>query len=237
MRIIMALDILDGKCVRLTRGDYSTGKIYSENPLEIAKELENNGIRYLHIADLDGAKNKKITNYKILEEISSSTKLSIDYGGGVRSEDDIRIAFNSGAKQVSAGTIAVTLPTLFMEWLGRYGNESIILAADFRKRKIVSGAWTKTSEEDIVSYINAYCSLGVRYSICTDVERDGMMAGPATEIYNEILGSVNINLVASGGISSLKDIEAIRLAGCEGVIIGKAVYEGKIKLKELSSLC
>ena len=233
----MALDILDGKCVRLTRGDYSTSKIYSENPLEIAKEAESNGIRYLHIADLDGAKEKKIINHKVLEKISSSTELSIDYGGGVRSEDDIRIAFNSGAKQVTAGTIAVTRPSLFKEWLGHYGNDRIILAADFRERKIVSSAWTKTSEEDIVSFISAYCSHGVRYSICTDVERDGMMAGPATEIYNEILDSVNINLIASGGISSLKDIEAIRLAGCEGVIIGKAVYEGRIKLKELSSLC
>lgn len=237
MRIIMALDILDGKCVRLTRGDYSTKKIYSENPIEIAKKLESNGIRYLHIADLDGAKNKKITNHKILEKISSSTKLSIDFGGGVRTEDDIRIAFNSGAKQVSAGTIAVTLPYLFMEWLECYGNNRIILAADFKERKIVSGAWTKTSEENIVSFLSGYCSLGVKYSICTDVKRDGMMAGPATEIYNEILGSVNINLIASGGVSSLKDIEAIRLAGCEGVIIGKAVYEGRIKLKELSSLC
>jgi phosphoribosylformimino-5-aminoimidazole carboxamide ribotide isomerase len=237
MRIIMALDILDGKCVRLTRGDYSTKKIYSESPLEIAKEIENNGIRYLHIADLDGAKNKKIINHKILEEISSSTKLSIDIGGGVRSEDDIRIAFNSGAKQITAGTIAVTRPSLFMEWLGRYGNDRIILAADFRERKIVTGAWTKTSDEDIISFLSGYCSRGLRYTICTDVERDGMMAGPATEIYNEILGSLNINLIASAGISSLKDIEAIRLAGCEGVIIGKAVYEGRIKLKELSSLC
>jgi phosphoribosylformimino-5-aminoimidazole carboxamide ribotide isomerase len=237
MRIIIALDILDGKCVRLTRGDYNTSRIYSENPLEVAKELESNGIRYLHIADLDGAKNKKITNHKVLEKISSSTKLNIDFGGGVRSEDDIEIAFKSGAKQVTAGTIAVTRPSLFAEWLGRYGDDRIVLAADFRDRKIVSGAWTIISEEDIVSFVSAYCSLGVRYSICTDVERDGMMNGPAMEIYKEILGSVKINLIASGGISSLNDIEAIKLAGCEGVIIGKAVYEGRIKLKELSSLC
>ncbi len=237
MRIIMALDIIDGKCVRLTRGNYDTKKIYSESPLEFAKRIEDNGIKYIHLVDLDGARNKKIINYKILEEISSGTKLNIDFGGGLRSQDDLKIAFNSGARQITAGTIAVTRPSLFLEWLGHYGNDRIILGADFRERKIVSGAWTKISQEDIASFISAYCSRGVSYSICTDVERDGMMTGPATDLYKEILGSVKINLIASGGISSLKDIEDIKAAGCEGVIIGKAVYEGKIKLKELSSLC
>ncbi len=237
MRIIMALDIIDGKCVRLTRGNYDTKKIYSENPLEVAREIEDSGIRYIHLVDLDGARNKKIINYKILEEISSMTKLNIDFGGGLRSEEDLKIAFNSGAKQITAGTIAVTRPSRFMEWLGRYGNDRIILGADCKDRKVVSGAWTKISEKDIVSFVSAYCSLGVRYSICTDVESDGMMTGPAIDLYKEILKSVRINLIASGGISSVKDIEDIKDAGCEGVIVGKAVYEGRIKLKELSSLC
>ena len=237
MRIIMALDIIDGKCVRLTRGDYDTKKIYSENPLDVAREIEDNGIRYLHLVDLDGAKNKKIINHKILEKISSGTNLNIDFGGGVRSDEDLKIAFSSGAKQITAGTIAVTRPSLFLEWLDRYGNEKIILGADFKNRKVVSGAWNELSEEDIVSFISGYCSRGVSNSICTDVEKDGMMTGPATDIYKEILGSAKINLIASGGISSTKDIEDIKAAGCEGVIIGKAVYEGKIKLKELSVIC
>ncbi len=237
MRIIMALDIIDGKCVRLTRGKYETSKIYSESPLEVAKAIEDNGIGYLHFVDLDGAKNKKIINYRILEEISSKTKLRVDFGGGVRSEEDLRIAFNSGANQATAGTIAVTQPSLFLEWLERYGNDRIILGADFREGKIVSGAWKENTDEDIVSFISAYCSRGVKYSICTDVERDGMMSGPATEKYKEILGSVRINLIASGGISSLKDIEDIKATGCEGVIVGKAFYEGKIKLQDLKVLC
>ena len=237
MRIIMALDIIDGKCVRLTRGKYETSKIYSGSPLEVAKAIEDNGIGYLHFVDLDGAKNKKIINYRILEEISSKTKLRVDFGGGVRSEEDLRIAFNSGANQATAGTIAVTQPSLFLEWLERYGNDRIILGADFREGKIVSGAWKENTDEDIVSFISAYSSRGVKYSICTDVERDGMMSGPATEKYKEILGSVRINLIASGGISSQKDIEDIKAIGCEGVIVGKAFYEGKIKLQDLKVLC
>jgi phosphoribosylformimino-5-aminoimidazole carboxamide ribotide isomerase len=237
MRIILALDILDGKCVRLTRGDYETTKIYGENPLDIAKKFEEYGIRYLHFVDLDGAKNGKITNYRILEEISSKTKLNVDFGGGIRTENDLKIAFNSGAKQVTVGTLAVTDPSFFMEWLVTYGKDRIILGADFRERKIVSGAWTESSGEDVVHFISAWSVKGVMYSICTDVERDGMMKGPSTDIYKEILGSAEINLVASGGISSVKDINEIYASGCEGVIVGKAVYEGKIKLNELSALC
>jgi phosphoribosylformimino-5-aminoimidazole carboxamide ribotide isomerase len=237
MRIILALDIMGGKCVRLTRGNYETGKIYSENPLNIAREFENHCIRYLHFVDLDGAKNGRIINYRILEEISSKTKLNVDFGGGIRTENDLKIAFNSGAKQVTVGTLAVTDPSLFMQWLVTYGKDRIILGADFRDRKIVSGAWTESSEEDVVQFISAWSSKGVMYSICTDVERDGMMKGPSTDIYKEILGSAEINLIASGGISSIKDIKGIYTAGCEGVIVGKAVYEGKIKLNELSTLC
>lgn len=237
MRIIVAIDILDGKCVRLTRGDYGTKKIYNENPLEVAKEIEDNGIKYIHLVDLDGAKNKKITNYRVLEVISSKTGLNIDFGGGIRSDEDLKIAFSSGAKQVTGGSVAITSPSKFLEWLSTFGNEKIILGADCIDRKVMTNGWTEKSEEDIISFISGYYSKGVRYSICTDVDKDGMMAGPATELYKEILNSVKIGLIASGGITSLKDIEDLRVSGCEGAIIGKAVYEGKITLKELSGKC
>lgn len=237
MRIIVAIDILDGKCVRLTRGDYGTKKVYNENPLEVAKEIEDNGVKYIHLVDLDGAKHKKITNYKVLELISSKTGLNIDFGGGIRSDEDLKIAFSSGAKQITGGSIAVTSPSLFLEWLAKFGNEKIILGADCIDRKITTNGWAEKSDEDIIGFISAYCSKGVKYSICTDVDKDGMMKGPAKELYKEILSSVKISLIASGGITTIKDIEDLQESGCEGAIIGKAVYEGKITLKELRPLC
>lgn len=237
MRIIPAIDILGGKCVRLTRGDYSSEKIYNEDPLEVAKEFEDNGLKYLHLVDLDGAKNKMIINYKVLDRIASKTSLTIDFGGGIRSELDLKIAFSSGARQVTAGSIAVSSPALFLEWLDRFTSEKIILGADCINRKITTAGWTEKSEEDVLGFISLYSSKGVKYSVCTDVDKDGMMMGPATELYQEILNAVKINLIASGGISSIKDIEDVRSAGCEGAIIGKAIYEGKIKLKELREIC
>jgi len=237
MRIIIALDIIDGKCVRLSRGDFDTRKIYNEDPLEVAKEIEAGGLKYLHLVDLDGARNRQITNLNILEEISSKTGLVIDFGGGINTEQDLISAFNAGAKQVTVGTLAVKQPSLFTEWLGKYGNERIILGADFRKRNIISAAWMQSSDKDIVSFISVFSSRGVKYAICTDAEKDGMMAGPSTDIYREILEASGINLIASGGISSLKDIFDLRKAGCEGAIVGKALYEGKIKLTELSVIC
>jgi len=234
MRIIFAIDIIDGKCVRLTQGDFDTRKIYSENPVEVAKEIEENGLTYLHLVDLDGARNRKTMNFRILEEISLTTRLSIDFGGGISSETELQTAFNAGAKQVTIGTISVTQPSVFTEWLLKYGNDRIILGADFRKRKIMSGAWAESSGEDIVSFISAYTSRGVKYSICTDVERDGMMKGAATEIYREILKVSSINLIASGGVASIDDLEELKAAGCEGAIVGKAVYEKKLNLKELA---
>lgn len=237
MRIIAALDILGGKCVRLTRGDYSTKKIYNEDPLETAKELEDNGIRYLHIVDLDGAKKKMITNYKTLEKIATATKLIIDFGGGIRSDHDLKIAFASGAGQVTAGSIAVTSPESVIHWLSQHGSKKIILGADSINGKIVLNAWQERSDEEAASFIKGYVSRGIRYTICTDVDRDGMMTGPATELYRQILKEVKVNLIASGGVSSVKDITDCKKAGCEGVIIGKAIYEGKIKLKELKDLC
>ncbi len=237
MRVIVAIDIIDEKCVRLTRGDFSTKKIYNEDPLEVAMEIEDAGLRYLHLVDLDGTREKKIVNYRILEKISAKTSLIIDFGGGIRSDNDIRAAFNSGAVQVTAGSVAVTAPEMFIKWLSVYGNEKIILGADCRDRKISISGWTESVEEDVKEFISRYNDLGVKYTICTEVEKDGMLKGPSTELYKEILGEVRINLIASGGISSLKDIEDIRKAGCEGVITGKAVYEGKIKLKELRDIC
>jgi phosphoribosylformimino-5-aminoimidazole carboxamide ribotide isomerase len=237
MRVIVAIDIIDGKCVRLTQGDFSTKKIYNEDPMEVAREIEDAGLRYLHLVDLDGAREKRIVNYRILEKISSKTSLIIDFGGGIRSDDDIRAAFSSGASQVSAGSIAVTAPEMFIKWLSVYGNDRIILGADCRDRKISISGWTESVEEDVKDFISRYSDLGVKYTICTEVEKDGMLKGPSTGLYKEILGEVRINLIASGGISSLKDLEYIKEAGCEGAITGKAVYEGKIKLKELRDIC
>jgi phosphoribosylformimino-5-aminoimidazole carboxamide ribotide isomerase len=237
MRIIPAIDILGGKCVRLTQGDYSTKKIYNVSPLDAAKAIEDCGLKYIHIVDLDGAREKKVKNFKALEMIASGTSLLIDFGGGIRSEQDMNTSFNSGANQVTAGSIAVTSRDIFLEWIMKFGNEKIILGADCRAGKIVTEGWTHTSDNDIITFISDYVSMGIKYTICTDMEKDGMLTGPATELYNDILKSIKVNLVASGGISTIDDIERIRETGCEGVIIGKAIYEGKIKLKELGALC
>jgi phosphoribosylformimino-5-aminoimidazole carboxamide ribotide isomerase len=237
MRIIVALDIIGGKCVRLTKGDYSTKKVYNEDPLELAYRLEDNGLQYLHLVDLDGAKNRKIENLKVLETIASKTKLVIDFGGGLRSFDDVKTVFNAGASQVTGGSIAVKDPPVFLNWLDKMGSEKVILGADCIDRKIATSGWMENSETDVTDFISGYSSKGVKYTICTDISKDGMLQGPSAALYKEILGKVDINLIASGGISSLSDIEEVNEAGCEGVIIGKAVYEGRITLKELSRLC
>lgn len=233
MRIIVALDIIEGKCVRLTKGDFSTKKVYNEDPVQFAKQVEGNGLKYLHLVDLDGAKNKKIENIKILEKIAEKTNLKIDFGGGLRTYEDLITVFNAGARQVTAGSIAVTDPLLFLEWLSKLGQEKLILGADFINRKISTGGWLENSDKDIISFIADYKSKGVKYTICTDIKRDGMLQGPSTDLYTELLASVKINLIASGGITTIKDIEKLRGAGCEGAIIGKAIYEGKLTLKEL----
>jgi phosphoribosylformimino-5-aminoimidazole carboxamide ribotide isomerase len=237
MRIIVAIDIIGGKCVRLTRGDFNKKKVYNMDPLEVALQIEDNGINYLHLVDLEGAKNKKIENIKVLEKIAWKTKLKIDFGGGLRSYEDLITVFNAGARQVTAGSIAVTDPHLFIEWLTKLGQEKLILGADCIDRKVLTGGWLENSDKEIISFIADYKSRGVKYAICTDIQKDGMLQGPSTALYKEILGSVKINLIASGGISSLKDIEEVREAGCEGAIIGKAVYEGKITLNELGKQC
>ena len=237
MRIIVAMDIISGKCVRLSRGDYSTKKIYSEDPLEVALKIEDNGIDYLHLVDLDGAKNKKIENIKVLEKIAWKTKLKIDFGGGLRTYEDLITLFNAGARQVTIGSIAVSDPHLFLEWLMKLGQEKLILGEDCIDRKVSTGGWLEKSDKEVISFISGYKSKGVKYAICTDIKKDGMLEGPSIALYKEILGAVKVNLIASGGISSIKDIEDVRDVGCEGVIIGKAVYEGRITLNELGKTC
>ena len=237
MRIIIAIDIIGGKCVRLTRGDFNTKKVYNEDPLEIARQIEDNGLHYLHLVDLDGAKNKKIENLKVLEKIAWKTNLKVDFGGGLRTFEDLLTVFNAGARQATTGSVAVTDPDLFLDWLAKLGQEKLILGADFINRKISASGWLEKSDKDVVSFISDFRSKGVKYTVCTDIRKDGMLQGPSTELYKEILDEVKISLIASGGISSLKDIEDLRNVGCEGAIIGKAFYEGKITLKELADLC
>ena len=233
MRIIIAIDIIDGQCVRLTKGDFNSKKVYYNNPVEVAKMIEDNGLKYLHLVDLDGAKESKIKNLKVLESIANKTQLTIDCGGGLRTTDDFRNVFNSGASQATAGSVAVKNPDMFLKILNEFGAEKIILGADFANGKVTASGWLENSDKDIKTFISDYVNNGVKYVICTDISKDGMLQGPSATIYAEILSEININLIASGGISSIEDLEEIRQTGCEGVIIGKAFYEGKIKLNEL----
>ena len=237
MRIIPAIDIIEGKCVRLSKGDYNTKKIYNENPLEVAKQFEDSGIQYLHLVDLDGAKSKHIVNHNVLEEISTSTNLKIDFGGGLKTDDDLRIAFECGANQITGGSIAANNPELFNKWLTQYGAEKIILGADSNNRKITTNGWLESSDLDVVDFIKDYEAQGAKYVICTDIAKDGMLQGTSNDLYKEILYITSVNLIASGGVSSINDLEKLITIGCEGAIIGKAFYEGKITLKELEKLC
>ncbi|MCD8418307.1 1-(5-phosphoribosyl)-5-[(5-phosphoribosylamino)methylideneamino]imidazole-4-carboxamide isomerase [Tenacibaculum finnmarkense genomovar finnmarkense] len=237
MRIIPAIDIIDGKCVRLTKGDYATKKIYNENPVEVAKEFEDNGIEYLHLVDLDGAKSQHIVNYKILEQIAAKTNLKIDFGGGLKSDEDLRIAFENGASQITGGSIAVKNPDIFTGWLTKYGSDKIILGADCINRKIATHGWLETSEVDVVDFIKQYEQIGVKNTICTDVAKDGMLQGASVDLYKEILSKSDVNLIASGGVASIDDLIELKEIGCEGAILGKAIYEGYISLKELQKLC
>jgi phosphoribosylformimino-5-aminoimidazole carboxamide ribotide isomerase len=244
MRIIPAIDIIDGKCVRLTKGDYSTKKIYNENPLEVAKEFEAAGIEYLHVVDLDGAKASQIINYKILEQIASKTNLKIDFGGGLKSNKDLEIAFNSGAHQITGGSIAVKNSLIFKSWIEKYGSQKIILGADFYPDtsggKIATNGWQEESSLELIPFIKGYQQKGIQYVICTDISKDGMLEGPSFNMYKEILESddlrgseATLKLIASGGISAFDELPKLAEMGCEGVIIGKAIYENKISLKQL----
>ena len=235
MRIIPAIDIIDGKCVRLSKGDYDTKKIYNENPVEVAKEFEDFGIQYLHLVDLDGAKAKKIINQKVIENIAKNTNLTIDFGGGIRSEEDLQKAFDSGAKKVTLGSIAVVNPELCLAWLEKFGAEKLILGADCLDRKIKTSGWLENSETDVVDFIKEYQKKGFRDVVCTDISKDGMLQGPSTALYQEIIENSTIELVASGGISNIEDVQKMKEIGCAGTIIGKAIYEGRISLEDLRS--
>jgi len=236
MRIIPAIDIIEGKCVRLSKGDYDTKIIYNENPLEVAKSFEAHGIEYLHLVDLDGAKSSKIVNYKILEQIAAQTSLKIDFGGGLKSDDDLRIAFESGANQITGGSIAVKNRAIFEKWISEYGSEKIILGADAKDEKIAVSGWLEDSDEDLVPFIQGYQNKGIQYVICTDIAKDGMLQGPSFDLYAKILAEAKgIKLIASGGISTFDELPKLAELGCEGTIIGKAIYEGRISLKQLEN--
>lgn len=235
MKIIPAIDIIDGKCVRLSKGDYNTKKIYNEDPVEVAKEFESFGIQYLHLVDLDGAKSKHIVNQKVLENIAGSTSLHIDFGGGLKTQDDIDTAFSSGAKQITLGSIAVQNPEFCFGMIEKYGAEKIILGADCENRKIKTSGWLEESAHDIIDFILQYQEKGIQTAICTDIAKDGMLEGPSTGLYIEILYKTSVQLVASGGISGIADVYKMKDIGCAGTIIGKAIYEGKISLQQLQN--
>jgi len=241
MRLIPAIDIINGKCVRLSKGDYSTQKVYNENPLEVAKMFEAHGVKYLHVVDLDGAKAGHIVNYKVLAQIATKTKLTVDFGGGLKSDADLKIAFASGAHQVTGGSIAVKNPDLFTSWLHTYGREKIILGADAINEKVAVSGWQETSDKDLVPFIQRYVKQGVSYVICTDIAKDGMLQGPSFDLYKKILCHPErsrrldrgIKLIASGGISCFADLPKLAALGCEGAIIGKAIYEHRISMKQI----
>jgi len=234
MRVIPAIDIINGQCVRLTKGDYNTKKVYNENPVEVAKAFEASGIQYLHVVDLDGAKASHIVNYKVLEAIATRTSLKIDFGGGLKSDDDLRIAFESGAQQITGGSIAVKQPDVFKNWIMAYGSDKIILGADCNNEKIAISGWQEESDLEVIPFIKDYQNEGIDYVICTDISKDGMLQGPSFDLYKRILSDANdLKLIASGGISKYDELPQLKAFGCEGVIIGKAIYENKISLKEI----
>ena len=236
MHIIPAIDIIEGKCVRLTQGDYDRKKVYNENPLEVARQYEDAGLTHLHVVDLDGAKAKRIINYKVLERITARTRLKVDFGGGLKSDEDIRIAFESGAHQVTGGTVAVKDPDLFLGWLRQYGSERIILGSDFKDGKIAVSGWQEQSERELMPFLADYMDKGVRYTICTDVSKDGLLQGSAVALYREIRAEfTGLNLIASGGITSMEELEELHDIGCYGAIIGKAIYEGYLTMADLTA--
>jgi len=235
IELIPAIDIIEGRCVRLTQGDYAQKKEYGD-PLEMAKKFEDHGIRRLHLVDLDGARERRVVNFRVLEQIASRTSLVIDAGGGLRSDEDLRIVFESGASMITGGSIAVKDRELFLGWLKKYGSERIILGADFRAGKVAVSGWHEDTALDLKEFIANYRAEGIKQVICTDIDKDGMLDGPALETYKGLKAKdPELHLIASGGISKMEDIELLDEAGIDGVIIGKAIYEGKIPLNTLES--
>lgn len=237
MKLIPAIDLIDGQCVRLTKGDYSRKTIYSKDPLDVAKSFEEQGIHYLHVVDLDGARSEGLKNQKILERICTHTSLKVDFGGGIKRDEDLQMAFDCGAYKVTVGSIAVSDPERFERWLSTYGSERLILGADCMDRRIATQGWQEESDMDVSAFIGHYEAKGIKEVVCTDISKDGMLNGPAFGLYEEILQHHGIELIASGGISSIGDLERLRAIGCHGAIIGKALYEGRITLEELNTLC
>lgn len=232
--IIPAIDIIDGQLVRLQQGDYNVKTVYSQNPLDVAKQFEDVGVRRLHVVDLDGAKAHHIVNYKTLETLATQTKLVIDFGGGIKSDEDVRIAFESGAQLITGGSIAVNRPALFLSWLEKYGADHIILGADIKDGCIAVTGWTESSDAKWQSFISSYVNRGIRRVISTDISRDGMMSGPATELYKDMMEQFpELHVTASGGVSCLNDVKQLDAAGVPSVIVGKAIYEGRITLNDL----
>jgi phosphoribosylformimino-5-aminoimidazole carboxamide ribotide isomerase len=237
IEIIPAIDLIDGKCVRLSQGDFAQQKIYHENPLEVAKEFESFGIKRLHLVDLDGAKNGKVTNLKTLETIAKNANLMIDFGGGIKTDEDIKSVFDSGAQFASIGSIAVKDSAKFFSWLEKYGSEKILLGADVRDKKLAINGWLTDTDLEIIPFLENYCANGVTQVFCTDISKDGILQGTANELYAEILAKLpNLKLIASGGVSKIEDVHELDKIGCSGVIIGKAIYEGRIKLKNIHKL-
>lgn len=237
MQIIPAIDVIDGKCVRLSKGDYDTKKVYNEDPLEVARQFEDWGIKRIHVVDLDGAKAGHIVNHRLLDRICEHTSLIVDFGGGLKSTSDLRVAFECGAAMVTGGSIAVKNPTEFESWIEAYGPDKIILGADAKDRKIAVTGWTETSTQDLIPFVAEYRAKGLNKVICTDISRDGMLQGPAVDLYKEMISSIDgLFLIASGGVGSAADIEALAQAGVPAVIVGKAIYEKRISCEDVIRL-
>jgi phosphoribosylformimino-5-aminoimidazole carboxamide ribotide isomerase len=237
MRIIPAIDLIDGKCVRLTQGDYAQKKVYNENPLDVAKSFEDQGLQYLHLVDLDGAKAGKVTNWKVVESITTHTKLVVDFGGGIKTDDEIRKLFERGVQQVNLGSIAVKEPQKVIQWIDEFGSDKIILSADVKNNTIAISGWQENSSINIRNFLRDYIENGIEYVTCTDISTDGMLTGPNIELYKTlILSFPQLHLVASGGVSNMEDLHELKRIGVDGVIVGKAIYEGRVKLEELALL-
>lgn len=234
IELIPAIDIINGQCVRLTKGDYEQKTVYHDSPAEVAREFEEIGFRRLHVVDLDGAKSKHIVNSSVLRNITTKTKLHVDFGGGIKTDHDIEIAFENGAEMVTIGSIAVTNPDLFISWLKKYGVDRLILGADVRNGKISINGWKEDSEEDLLPFLRKYIDAGVKNVLCTEISKDGTLQGPAIELYSSVMENYpHLHLIASGGVSSMEDILALDKAGIPAVVFGKAIYEGRIDLREL----
>ncbi|MFN5845169.1 MAG: 1-(5-phosphoribosyl)-5-[(5-phosphoribosylamino)methylideneamino]imidazole-4-carboxamide isomerase [Flavobacteriia bacterium] len=237
MRIIPAIDLIDGKCVRLTKGEYDSKKVYSDNPLDMAKDFEQHGFQRLHLVDLDGAKAGKVINLPVLESICSNTGLKVDFGGGIKTDEELEKVLSAGADQVTIGSLAVKDPVKVKEWIVRYGADKIILGADVKEQMIAVSGWLETSTLELFDFIDCYYADGIRHVLCTDISKDGMLQGPAFSLYDDIMKNYpDLQLIASGGVSGIEDVRKLKAVGIPAVVIGKAIYEGRIDLKELASL-